>query len=912
MPRARGRRAAIVLALFVLAGAARAAVAAPTWLPGPLTITPSGANGAVYSSVLWDPDGNGPEEPRLVVGGAFTSIEGVAANCIAVRNPHTVQWEPLGIGLDNYVFALAVYNGDLIAAGNFAGKIARWDGSAWQPLGAGFNSAVLALSVYSGELYAGGYFTTAGGQRANHIARWNGTTWHICNLGMDGPVWALSDLNGLLFAGGQFSTAGPIFASAIAAWNGTEWTALGAGVSGAGGGVFSLTQLNGELIVAGNFDHAGGITNSRIARWNGSSWQAMGSLGFGPNDVVRALQNNNGDLVAGIAVYISSSGTWDGSFARWNGSSWTTLGTMEDKVECILRYDNEWVVGGQFTYAQSVTANHLARFGTQWAPFGGGSVDHVSALIPFRSRLVAGGSLLQPALNNPANNIVGWDGLNLSSFGTGISGPVSALETFSSTVLHVTTYELIAGGFFTQAGGVAANNIARWDETPTLFGDTPAWQAMGAGFSNGVYAIKRFNGQTYAAGGFLFSGSTRVNYIARWNESTDVWEPLAGGTNGPVYALEVYGNSLYVGGQFTTAGGFATGGLAIWSGTAWFGLGTFPGAVYSLEYNFGALDVGGMFSAPPGGSANLTRLAGNTFYPYSTGMNNAVWASAPSSTGVTFFGGAFTSIGNHIISKGITWLTVDGGTDGDVLALNPFHDEMNVGGSFATVGTVPLASRGWARYSESGVPWIAAEPGSQSVASGADVMLASRPAVGYTGLAYQWYRFDQPLADGPPENALSVAHALAGGSVISGAHSATLGIHNVTQSDAGQYRLVVSNASGSVTSQTITLTVDGITDVPLGDAATRTLFESLGPNPARGAARLAFRLDQAADVRMLVHDVAGRLVRTADVGHLAAGRHTASWDGATGDGVRVGTGLYFVSLDAAGRRIGTRRLVVER
>ena len=43
---------------------------------------------------------------------------------------------------------------------------------------------------------------------------------------------------------------------------------------------------------------------------------------------------------------------------------------------------------------------------------------------------------------------------------------------------------------FTQAGGVAANNIARWNESQTIF-PPPAWQAMGAGFNNAVYAIER-------------------------------------------------------------------------------------------------------------------------------------------------------------------------------------------------------------------------------------------------------------------------------------------------------------------------------------------------------------------------------------------------------------------------------------
>ena len=44
--------------------------------------------------------------------------------------------------------------------------IARWDGFAWQPLGSGMSlgfGGIAALAVYNGDLIAGGNFSTAGG-----------------------------------------------------------------------------------------------------------------------------------------------------------------------------------------------------------------------------------------------------------------------------------------------------------------------------------------------------------------------------------------------------------------------------------------------------------------------------------------------------------------------------------------------------------------------------------------------------------------------------------------------------------------------------------------------------------------------------------------------------------------------------
>ena len=46
-------------------------------------------------------------------------------------------------------------------------------GSAWQPLDSGIDNWVKALTVYNGELIAGGDFTIAGGVSVNHIDRWD-------------------------------------------------------------------------------------------------------------------------------------------------------------------------------------------------------------------------------------------------------------------------------------------------------------------------------------------------------------------------------------------------------------------------------------------------------------------------------------------------------------------------------------------------------------------------------------------------------------------------------------------------------------------------------------------------------------------------------------------------------------------
>ncbi|MFN8587748.1 MAG: alpha-amylase family glycosyl hydrolase [Candidatus Eisenbacteria bacterium] len=72
------------------------------------------------------------------------------------------------------------------------------------------------------------------------------------------------------------------------------------------------------------------------------------------------------------------------------------------------------------------------------------------------------------------------------------------------------------------------------------------------------------------------------------------------------------------------------------------------------------------------------------------------------------------------------------------------------------------------------------------------------------------------------------------------------------------------------------------------------------PNPTRTGASLAFGLPRDGHVRLTVHDLAGRLVRTLADGEYAAGRHALAWDGADASGRDAGAGLYFVRLSAGG------------
>ena len=114
---------------------------------------------------------------HLILGTDFDGV--VTSEGIEISEDTVEDWPTLGAteGGSGDVFALAEYEGDLIAAGDFtsidgvpANNIARWDGEMWHALGGGTDDTIHALMVYNGPLIAGGAFTEAAGQSSARVA----------------------------------------------------------------------------------------------------------------------------------------------------------------------------------------------------------------------------------------------------------------------------------------------------------------------------------------------------------------------------------------------------------------------------------------------------------------------------------------------------------------------------------------------------------------------------------------------------------------------------------------------------------------------------------------------------------------------------------------------------------------------
>src|SRR5437667_157703 len=99
--------------------------------------------------------------------------------------------------------------------------------------------------------------------------------------------------------------------------------------------------------------------------------------------------------------------------------------------------------------------------------------------------------------------------------------------------------DVYVGGQFTLAGQVNVNHVASWDGSQ--------WYPLGSGVSGGglyegVYAIGIIGNDAYVGGVFDTAGGVSANNVARWDSLSSQWYPLGSGVRGgtiPVYGIAV-------------------------------------------------------------------------------------------------------------------------------------------------------------------------------------------------------------------------------------------------------------------------------------------------------------------------------------------------------------------------------------
>jgi uncharacterized delta-60 repeat protein len=322
----------------------------------------SDVNDSVLSTVV-QPDG------KIVIGGAFTSVNGKLRNYIARLNADGTLDAAFDPNANKFVYCAALQaDGKIIIGGNFStvsgqprNCIARLnaDGtldSAFDPNAGGL---VYTIAVQAnGKIIIGGLFHTMTGQPAKYIVRLS--TDGI----LDGDFSPSAN-------SGVFSTAvqadGKIIICggySLARLNG-DGTLDHAFNQDANNLVLcAAVQADGKIIIGGRFTTIGGESRNYIARFNSDG---MLDAGFDPNldeRVISTAVQADGKIIIG-GLFTSVKGEPRSYIARLNSDGSVDAGFDPSADNSILsaglQADGKIIIGGSFTSVGGKPRNHIAR-----------------------------------------------------------------------------------------------------------------------------------------------------------------------------------------------------------------------------------------------------------------------------------------------------------------------------------------------------------------------------------------------------------------------------------------------------------------------------------------------------------------------------------------------------------------------
>jgi uncharacterized delta-60 repeat protein len=553
----------------------------------------TGASSNVQA-VATQPDG------KILIGGQFTTYNGVARNYIARLNSDGSLDTSfvVGTGASNPVSSVAVQgDGKIVIGGLFTtyngtsrNRVARLnaDGSLDTSfvVGTGAGNDVQSVAVQSdGKIVIGGSFTTFDGAARPRFARLNTNgsldTSFVVGTGASSTVWSVTpQTDGKIVIGGGFTTYNGVARNRIARLNadGSHDTSFTQPpLAGANGTVRSIAvQPDGKTLIVGSFTFYNGVARNFIARLN-----ADGSLdtsfdpGTGANDWVRsvAVQPDGKILIGGNftsyngvartrVARLNADGSLDTSFVVGSGASSTVWSVA-------VQPDGKILIGGEFSSYNGVARNRIARLNadgsldTTFLNTGSGASSAVySVAIQVDGKVVIGGGFT--SYNGVTRGRIARlnaDGSLDTSFdpGTGANGD------WVWSIAVQDDGKIVIAGIFTTYNGVGRNRLARLNADGSL--DTS--------FNPGDSANERTQGVSVQPDGKIvivgwftaYRGVSR-NGIARLNAdgSLDTSFVVGAGTGGASTWVESVAvqpdGKILIGGQFTAYNGAARGRVA--------------------------------------------------------------------------------------------------------------------------------------------------------------------------------------------------------------------------------------------------------------------------------------------------------------------------------------------------------------
>lgn len=482
------------------------------------------------------------EDGKIVVGGAFTTYNGLLVN------------------------RLIRLNTDGSIDSNFI-------------LGSGFsNGSVSVIKTNSlGLIMVGGSFSgTYNGTNVNRLVLLdaNGTVNPTFDIGA-GPatasVYALAeDFEGYWYIGGSFSVFDAQNQGRLAKIDVLGTLDIGYLTAGVGfdNSVLKVLSVSDKKIMAfGSFTKFNGVASSRIARLteNGALDTTFNISGIGADGIVKTaiLQTDTKMVLAGSftnyngisanrITRITAEGSVDFSFN-------VGLGFNNQVYASALQQDGKLLIGGNFTSFNGVLRNRMVRLlpdGTLDSSFNVGlGADAIveTLLIQSDGKIVVGGrfSTFNGSVFNRLVRL-NSDGSIDTSFSVG-----TGFDKYVYTIAQQSDAKLILGGTFLTYNGTTAKRLIRLNTD----GSFDATFVTGAGFSNGEIRRILVQPDDRLLIGGSFSGTyngiavkrmLRLNALGIYDSSFSV------NLNGTLFSsCFTSNNDLVIGGNFNSVSGIA-------------------------------------------------------------------------------------------------------------------------------------------------------------------------------------------------------------------------------------------------------------------------------------------------------------------------------------------------------------------
>jgi hypothetical protein len=801
--------------------------------------------GNITTTTQWDPDGVGPLEPWLVLGGSHGLIGTVTSLSIAAWDGQ--RWHSFGSGFANpaLVRSLASNDGTLYAAiegaSSSLGPVARWTGSQWQradqPSSVSRSSA-LSLTSHQGSLFAAGFLSPPGSSvPTSLLARLDGDQWTL--LGPISPSRAvtprlLSTSTDLLLFGipTVVTPSGTVAINNAARWDGQTWQTLGQGLNGT---VRDAIVFNGEVYAVGSFTASGDIPLAGIARFDGTQWVQVGDgtpgQGFTLAEINSALH-----VVANNAQGVQQ-------VYRLEGQSWVRIDNVTSSLfpfpvsagslfaQDLVEYQGAPVFLGLFQERFPGSAPNGPLNGVFVAPLqpdgtfttylplsGGFNSTAITHAVEWNNSIVASGNFRRAGLA-PSRGIARWDGRDWSAM-----PPIPSGDVGFSPRIDALGDRLFAAFTSAQTNTEATTSLlelinGQWQPRATLAG-----MPLPPSARTSIFGVIDYQGLPLFHGTFNRVDSQPASGLARLTSGQ--LEPLTipGLTSAIVLDAVAEGQTLILTGLFFANNQLFT--LARWDGGTTLSLfepTQSPSATHrGLFTHNGATFAYGSYQRPQGfvsGFARVTDQGLADLVPMPTppvgtfptaplsawnvfSYNGRIWTSLP--VAGPFVGSSVTidSILYELLPDN-TWvqrsprvtpalvgaLGTSGVTSSNAFPI-AFANELHLFGSFSAADGVPAVN--WARFSPEGVPGAVLPDSISRIPCGETLTIDAVVPRGYQGLSFAWSRDDQPLA--PSDRVLGV-------------DTPTLSIINAQPSDSGVYTLTITNGCTPPASTTTSVIV---------------------------------------------------------------------------------------------------------